>query len=262
MPSPSPNPNSSEAIILVKAFPQVGAKHGETVCVAGITRSGQWLRLFPVPFRKLDDSQQFGRWDIVRFDWKPPAHDKRSESRHVILSSLEKTGQIPKKDRKSLLHKLEVTGLSDHRSKGLSLALLRPTIKDFIIKKKTPREILEETELFRSAVNQTDMFDQKTLRPIEPCPYKFMYRYYVTENGTRYKRKGTCQDWEIQAAFRNWRKHYGEERALSDIRQRFGEEYPQKGMLFAMGTHSQYPDKWLINGIIRMDEFDQMSFQF
>jgi hypothetical protein len=30
-------------------------------------------------------------------------------------------------------------------------------------------------------------------------------------------------------------------------------------MVFAMGTHSLYPDTWLINGIIRLDEIRQMS---
>jgi hypothetical protein len=33
----------------------------------------------------------------------------------------------------------------------------------------------------------------------------------------------------------------------------FGEEYPRKGMLLAMGTHSLYPETWLINGVIRLD---------
>ena len=39
----------------------------------------------------------------------------------------------------------------------------------------------------------------------------------------------------------------------------FGEEYPKKGMVLAMGTHSLYPDVWLINGIVRLDEVTQMS---
>jgi len=30
-------------------------------------------------------------------------------------------------------------------------------------------------------------------------------------------------------------------------------------MVLAMGTHSLYPDVWLINGIIRLDEVTQMS---
>jgi hypothetical protein len=40
----------------------------------------------------------------------------------------------------------------------------------------------------------------------------------------------------------------------------FGEEYPGKGMLLAMGTHSIYPDTWLINGVIRLDDIKQIPF--
>ena len=72
--------------------------------------------------------------------------------------------------------------------------------------------------------------------------------------------EGTCQDWETDAAFYNWSHHYGEQAALNHMQQVFGEDYPKKGMVLAMGTHSQYPDNpWLINGIIRLDEVKQMS---
>jgi len=40
----------------------------------------------------------------------------------------------------------------------------------------------------------------------------------------------------------------------------FGEQYPHKGMLLAMGTHSRYPDTWLINGVVRYNETGQLSF--
>jgi hypothetical protein len=50
----------AEAIILIKAAPQVGQRHGETVCCAGMDVHGHWLRMYPVSFRHLDDGQKFG----------------------------------------------------------------------------------------------------------------------------------------------------------------------------------------------------------
>jgi hypothetical protein len=73
------------------------------------------------------------------------------------------------------------------------------------------------------------------------------------------KREGTCQDWETDATFYNWNRHYGEQKSLEYMQHVFGEEYPKKGMVLAMGTHSLYPDIWLINGVIRLDEIKQMS---
>jgi hypothetical protein len=37
----------------------------------------------------------------------------------------------------------------------------------------------------------------------------------------------------------------------------FGTEYPAKGMLLAMGTHSLHQDTWLINGVVRQDDISQ-----
>jgi hypothetical protein len=44
--------------------------------------------------------------------------------------------------------------------------------------------------------------------------------------------------------------------------QLFGEDYPTKGMVFAMGTHSLYPDIWLLIGILRLDPIKQIAFSF
>lgn len=50
---------TSEAVILVKASPQVGKKHGETVCCAGVDDKGQWVRLYPVTFRTLNEGELY-----------------------------------------------------------------------------------------------------------------------------------------------------------------------------------------------------------
>jgi hypothetical protein len=47
-------------IPLVKAYPALSTKYGEVSCIAGveITANGpRWIRLYPVPFRSLEDDQ-------------------------------------------------------------------------------------------------------------------------------------------------------------------------------------------------------------
>jgi len=83
----------------------------------------------------------------------------------------------------------------------------------------------------------------------------FRYRYRMDDG----ERTGRCQDWVTEATFFKWRDLYGEDKAISEMQKVFGEDYPQKGVLFAMGTHSLYPDTWLMNGIIRLDELPQME---
>ena len=145
--------------------------------------------------------------------------------------------------------------LAREHQAGRSLALLRARIIGFSAERKAEEEVAAETKRFAALRAQADLFNTKPLIPYQPCPYRFKYRY-ETQDGPR---EGTCQDWEIEATFFNWRRSYGEDRALAEMKRVFGEEYPARGMLLAMGTHSLYPDRWLINGVVRMDEVRQFS---
>ncbi len=245
----------TEATVLIKAAPQAGQRHGETVCCAGIAPDGKWLRLYPVSFRTLDDGQKFGRWDRIKFRWRLPPDDRRTESRPVDQDSISIIGELKKPTRANFLAPLVVTSLDSERKANRSLALLKANVTSFTAEKKTDKEIKIESERFDLLRSQQDLFKAKTIIPYHPCPYKFKYKY-ETDDG---RREGTCQDWEIEATYFNWARAYGESKALTQMKKVFGEEYPSKGMLFAMGTHSQYPDTWLINGIIRVDETKQLS---
>ena len=41
---------TKRVLLTVKAYPEVSKKYGETVCLAGITEEGDFIRLYPVPF--------------------------------------------------------------------------------------------------------------------------------------------------------------------------------------------------------------------
>lgn len=240
---------------MVKAAPQIGRTHGETVCCAAIDLHGNWLRIYPVSFRTLEEGRQFKRWDRIKFSWRLPSDDVRSESRRIDQDTLEVTGVLKARERQNFLSNCIVESLNTERERGKSFALLKPEIISFKIESKTEREMDQETEAIRVLNAQQDLFNTKPIIPRKPCPKKFKYRYKDADG----IRTGTCQDWETEATYFNWRREYGEERALRDMERVFGVEYPKKGVLFAMGTHSLYPDTWLMNGIIRLDEIQQFS---
>src|SRR5690606_11054881 len=160
--------------------------------------------------------------------------------------SVQILGKLKKVERDRFLAGAIVTSLDKERSEGRSLALLKAEILGFKAEQKSADEIQKEASKFEALRAQPDLFNTKPMIPYKPCLYRFKYRYR-TDDGDR---EGTCQDWEIEATYYRWEKEYGRERALADIRRVFGEEYPSKGMLLAMGTHSQYPDTWLINGVV------------
>ncbi len=249
---PSVSSGETEAIVIIKAAPQVGQRHGETVCCAGIDLYGNWLRLYPVSFRLLEDSKKFSRWDRIRFKWRLPTDDPRQESRKVDQDSIEIIGKLRAGEKEPFLSKSITTSLKRERELGRSLALLKSEIQEFILARKTDEELALDQKRFEALRAQGDLF-AKQAAPYQPCQYKFQYRY-KTDDG---ERTGTCQDWETEATFFNWSNASGEKEALSRMRETFGQDYPKKGMLLAMGTHSLYPDTWLINGVIRLDDVKQ-----
>jgi hypothetical protein len=248
---------SADVVILVKALPHTSTRHGETVCCAGIERAagGGWLRLYPISFRYLDHAQRFGRWDVIKLNWKLPNNDQRQESRRVDHASLEIVGKLQPRERERFLAAHEVTGLVPVTGLKRSLALVRPRQPHFSIERKSADELEIEQRERQNLLAQQDMFPAHRLIPLEPCPYRFKYSYLLDEG----RRNGTCEDWETEATYFNLRREYGEEKALAEMRRTFGERYPSEGMVFAMGTHSRFPDRWLIVGVIRLNEMRQGS---
>ena len=186
-----------------------------------------------------------------------PKNDNRCESRRLIPDSLEIVGKLAEKERRNFLDKLIVTSLDKEREQNRSLALLEADIIDFKVEKKSKEYIQKKQEQFSKSREQGDLLYNKTNKAYTRCPYEFKYNYR-TEDG---EREGTCLDWEIEATYYYWTKKYGESGALDKMKKVFGEDYPSKGMLLAMGTHSQYP-RWLINGVVRLDKVKQPSLPF
>ena len=140
---------TSEAIILVKASPQIGRRHGETVCCAGINDKGEWVRLYPVSFRTLDQARQFRRWDRIRFRSKKPQDDTRPESLRVDHQSIEIIGELKPKERLNFLARLEVSSINAVKAEGKTLALLRPRNLKFLIERKSTEALQEEKAKFQ-----------------------------------------------------------------------------------------------------------------
>ena len=56
-----------ELLIVVKSYPNPSQSLGEATCVVGICKDRGFVRLYPVPFRKLEDEQQFSKYQVIRF---------------------------------------------------------------------------------------------------------------------------------------------------------------------------------------------------
>lgn len=246
-----------EVTIIAKALPQVGDKHGETVCVAALDDQRQWYRLYPVTFRMLESDQRFNRWTRIGVKCRivPPNKDRRAESRNVDQQSITTLGKVQPLDRSPFIRQALVNSTKKEYAEGRSLALIEPRNVQFEWRVRSPDAIAERLAAYKRLAAQPDIFGSKPLKPLPPAPYEFVYKY-DDDDGQHTCR---CHDWEIEQTFINWRRKYSEQQTLDFMHQTFGVDYPKEGMSFAMGTHSSYPDKWMIIGVLKMKPETQFN---
>ena len=240
---------NSRVVVLIKALPQPSKTYGETVCCAGVTADGQWKRLFPIRFRHLSGDSSFSRWDWVRFGYRPPTRDKRIESCHVFEDSIVVERTLPSDERSRLLTPLLTGSAAEAADLGRSLTLIRPKNTRFIAKQKSAAEVADEREAYKIAAKQTSIFD-KELAELEPSPFDFRFQFEDASGRHDYQNG----DWETHVMFWRWRESYGEKGALERVAGVFNDEYPKKGMVFALGNQAKRPQTWQLLGVIRLDE--------
>lgn len=248
----------SRAVVLVKATPQASESHGETVCVAVLDEYGNWHRLYPVNFQELKQNQRFGRWDVIEFSWRLPevSKDRRSESKRIVQESVSIIGKLKFGERQRYLEKAIVQGERAEYESGRSLALIRPKFPRFRYQARSLDEIERVRKGYDDIRRSPDLFGTTDIVPREPSPFEFYYEYSDADG----KHDKRCHDWETERTFLKWRELYGEERALREMQRVFGEEYPERGMALALGTHGQRNWQWMVIGVLRLDETAQTSF--
>lgn len=61
-----PGWTEKRVLITVKAYPNPGKEHRETVCTAGVVPGEGWIRLYPVQFRLLPKEQRYKKYRWMR----------------------------------------------------------------------------------------------------------------------------------------------------------------------------------------------------
>ncbi len=250
---------SEELLILTKTYPSPSAKHRETTCVAAINRAGNMRRLFPVPFRFLEGTQRFHKWEWIRADLVHPNDDRRPESRKIILESISRIGervgtQNKWHERRKWIGPHIIDGfaaLEERRqNSGETLGFIQPAriLGLEITEVKDP----DWTEEDKAKLLQDGLFDSDAVRtrpPLKKLPHDFYYNYECkTANGIETLRH-KITDWEAGALYWKCQNKYGKQWEDA-FRSKLEMEFAQKDLLFLMGTIHRFPDKWLIVGLV------------
>ena len=250
-------------LVLCKTYPSPSRNHVETSCVAGIEEDGSLIRLFPIPFRLVDDERQFKKWQWITAWIAKTPKDHRRESHKVFLDTIACDGDpLSTRDgwwaRRDHIAKIQVYNdfaeLDAARLlKGATLGLLRPSrVLGLDITPSNRPDWTDEEKRKLARQRERGLFEQtdaKTISILKKLPFDFHYRYAcgALDGERQYRHK--IADWEAGALYLNCRARYGDSWEPA-FRKKIEEELPAADLMFLMGTIHRFPDQWLIVSLI------------
>lgn len=251
-----------KVLITVKTYPIPSAKYDELVCTAGVTETGNFVRLYPINFRDLPYSQQYPKYQWIEvMAEKHSGWDVRKESYRPDCSTLKllgkpiptKRGDWSKRARYALVRKarsmedLYEQAAADHTSLGV----FKPKrVRDLVITPDSPNW----KPSFKAALCQARLWETRkvTKEPPRKVPFKFHYTFECDDGRCKKRHRMMIEDWEIGRLY--WRlidKGATLPEATERIRDKFLHEMcgPDKDTHFFIGTILAHPKNWVVIGV-------------
>lgn len=262
-------------LILCKTYPSPSARYVETSCVAGMAEDGRLVRLFPVPFRLVEDDQQFKKWQWVSARIRRAQDDARRESHRVSVDTIRLEGE-PLPTRGHWIARREaIKGVpvfdsfaaldAARETDGVTLGLLRPTrlLGLDITPVDNPNWTEEELAKLLQEQQQGSLFDAgedlRSLKTLKKLPHDFHYRYECRTAAGVVEYRHKLVDWEAGALYWNICRRADWQDAF---RQKFVSEFNEREVLFLLGTIHRFPKQWLIVSVLYPPKLpDEMTRQ-
>ncbi len=251
---PSVKPHVEKLFIVVKTYPRPHRGLKETVCTAGITKKGKWIRLFPLDFRFLSQNQRYSKYQWIEINIKKSELDLRRDtyqpdSRSIKLGEI--VGPQNYKTRKKIVLSTSNKSLEEliilYKKRRISLGIIKPRkVIDFIIEpdsqtwKPRQQQILQQSALFG-----------RQPKKLDKIPYKFSYKFYCDDRRCS-SHKLSIVDWEIFELYRTLkvRNPFDMQKVLEKIKDKWYKEMlsKNKDFYFIIGTQFRWPT-WMVLGV-------------
>jgi hypothetical protein len=251
-----------EVLITVKTYPIPSSKYDELVCTAGVTRTGDFIRLYPINFRDLPYSQQYKKYQWLEVNaTKHTGRDSRKESYRPECDSICTIGEpLTSKDNwaERLRYALAKSSQSMEELFGrqkedkTSLGIFRPKeIFDLVI---TPDDT-DWKRGFKVALMQQRLWENRKASKEPPLkvPFRFHYSFSCDDPRCKGNHKMMIEDWEVGALY--WRcvdKGATPNEAAQMVKRKFLDEIcsPANNTYFYVGTVLAYPKSWVVVGAL------------
>lgn len=237
-------------LIAVKTYPVLSDKYIELVCTAGFREDGSWIRIYPSPFRFLEDTKRYKKYQWIELDLAKNTRDKRPESYSPTnIDEIELLDVIPagghwEERRKLILDRNTIhtnleTIKTAAKNDDYSLVIFKPSkILDVIAKpaKEKNWKVSKEAAA-NAALSQGSLFSenvQTDYRLMPKLPYKFSYKF---EDDDGKSSTLMIEDWEIGQLYWNCRKKYDEATSVEKVRKKYFDDFAlTKDLFLFLGT--------------------------
>ncbi|MCH9808499.1 MAG: hypothetical protein K0U74_12265 [Alphaproteobacteria bacterium] len=264
-------------LITVKTYPTLSTKYTELACTAGFRPDGTWIRLYPVPFRSLQNDQRYAKYQWLEADIQRNPADPRPESYRIIdtgrIALLDKmTTAREWEDRRKLVlgtepvHTNLTNLIAAAHANTLSLATFKPArIADFIIEDVEAEWPEHKITEITQKLKQGNLFGdgpQEDFKVMPKLPKKFSYQF---EDDTGRASTLMIEDWEIGQLYWNCVKGYGEANAPAKVAEKYMNDFARtKDLHLFLGTTHQWhvrkaPNPFVIIGTFHPPHQTQTS---
>jgi hypothetical protein len=239
----------TKVLITVKTYPTLSKTYKELVCTAGIKEDGSWVRIYPVPYRSMEEYKRYEKYQWIEIDLEKNKSDARPESyRPKSVDTIKLLNKISTGDiywstrRRMVLRKVRenLVSLIDEakdRAISTSLAVFKPhRIIDLLYEKV---EDLWSPQHLQAAY-QMHLFNdaQNALEVVKKVPYKFQY---VFEDITGKKSAMMIEDWELGALYWNsFKRKKSEKAACEDVKKKYLTQFNSKDIHFFLSTTKEF----------------------
>ena len=248
-------------LITVKTYPIPSSRYDELVCTAGVTETGDLVRLYPINFRDLPFSKQYRKYQWIEImASKHEGRDVRKESYRPDSDSIQILGEPIKSNpgnwneraRYALAKRARsMEDLIDRQQADrTSLGVFKPkAVKDLVVTPDDP----DWKSSFKTALRQARLWETRTesMEPPRKVPFKFHYRFEC-DDGRCSGHKMMIEDWEVGALF--WKlvdQGKAHDDAAAKVREKFLDELcgADKDTYFFVGTILAHPNSWVVIGV-------------
>lgn len=243
-----------EVLILVKTYPTFSRTYFELVCTAGINKQGHWRRIYPIPFRELNEIEKYKKYQWVEIDIERNNSDPRPESYKLkqgsfirILSESLGTDDDWQLRKEALAETPIYTCLEDiiykaNQENSLSLCQFKPgeilELKIEDTEREWDQDILNQ---IKAENTQGYLFEdmEHEISLVTKLPYKFSYRF-KDEKGR--ESSLMIEDWEIGQLYWNCLKRAdgNEKEACRRVKEKYEGFIKNNNLTLFLGTTRQF----------------------